>query len=655
LKTKTADWEDPTVVTFQDLPLHPDRDRAWDGDQAEANVREWAGGVPDLDQMDWDMYRQAFLVYDSDNPELIGSYAFNIADIVDGELRAIPRGIMTAGGVLEGAMGGTDLPENVQDRMRSHLDNYYQAMREEFDDDNLIAPWAENNPNGGKQFRAPFPWDSRTECFERMDGEVDDAWAFCNAWYHDPEFGIASAEKHLQKQDANWVVNTDFELDLPLADRDLPWDQSRFISSLRQWASGGVANPTREDIDWDQYRRAFLFYDQANPELFGSYKMGSAEPMNGQLHVLPRGVFTGASLLQGARGGAPTEATPAQIEQMQEIIGHYYQRMAEEFDDDRLIAPWERNENMENLNNLEKRFASLFQEGTKLSSLEDLDKKFQSLLNASAKKKDEPNDEQQIKLVEFTREIEDLDDEAVELIFDQIRGLWTREPLEFFEELGTILVGSLRAREIPPDPDDPFVQAIDGNPNTSDDDPLTLPEGFVPATPVMDPVIPPEFNIGQQVDVADPIMEGHDRGTIVEMFRGVSYRIDFGDGDDSHWYPDRFIRGNPETAQYADDENSDHRDEDEEENDHRDNEENEENNPLEAIQRQVIALDDDELPLLFGRLKATWQETPLDIVEEIAGVVLAEMIERDIEVDLDDPFVEQLVEMEQASKKVKKK
>lgn len=116
-----------TAVPYQDLPL-ADRGRPWDGDAAEARVRQWAGGGSSIEDMDWDKYRQAFLWYDSDNQEAVTSYKLGVADIISGELTAVPRGIFAAAGALLGARGGVDIPDEAKSRAISHLERYYSKM-----------------------------------------------------------------------------------------------------------------------------------------------------------------------------------------------------------------------------------------------------------------------------------------------------------------------------------------------------------------------------------------------------------------------------------------------------------------------------------------------------------------------------------------------
>jgi hypothetical protein len=111
------------VTTFHDLPM-ADRDREWDGSAAEKRVRKWAGAEDEPNAK----YRDAHVWYDADAKENFGSYKLLIADVVNGKLEAVPRGVMAAAAVMQGSRGGVDLPKNDIDRVKSHLAKYYAKM-----------------------------------------------------------------------------------------------------------------------------------------------------------------------------------------------------------------------------------------------------------------------------------------------------------------------------------------------------------------------------------------------------------------------------------------------------------------------------------------------------------------------------------------------
>jgi hypothetical protein len=114
-----------SVTSFGDLPLG-DRARRWDGAAAEKRVRKWAGATDGPNQK----YRSAHVWYDRDAKDNFTGYKLLIADVIDGRLTAMPRGVLAAGAVLQGSRGGIDLPEQDIARVKSHLAKYYRKMGE---------------------------------------------------------------------------------------------------------------------------------------------------------------------------------------------------------------------------------------------------------------------------------------------------------------------------------------------------------------------------------------------------------------------------------------------------------------------------------------------------------------------------------------------
>lgn len=117
------------VTSFQDLPV-ADREREWDGAAAERRVRDWADANDEPNAK----YRDAHVWYDADKKDNFTAYKMLIADVVDGKLVAVPRGIMAAGNVIQGGRGGVDLPKDDISKVKSHLEKYYKKMDDE-------APW----------------------------------------------------------------------------------------------------------------------------------------------------------------------------------------------------------------------------------------------------------------------------------------------------------------------------------------------------------------------------------------------------------------------------------------------------------------------------------------------------------------------------------
>ena len=121
--------EKVAVTSFGDYPL-ADRDREWSSDAAEKRIRSWA----DAEDEPNEKYRDAHVWYDAAAKENFGSYKLLICDVVDGKRVVVPRAVISAAGIMDGARGGVDLPDKDRDRVKSHLAKYYEKMGD-------TAPW----------------------------------------------------------------------------------------------------------------------------------------------------------------------------------------------------------------------------------------------------------------------------------------------------------------------------------------------------------------------------------------------------------------------------------------------------------------------------------------------------------------------------------
>lgn len=108
---------------WSDMPI-ADESRDWDGDAAADRVFSWAGGP---DNVSWSKYARAFLRKDDDaDPETRGAYGFGIADVIDGTLTIVPRGVFAAAAAVQGARTGS-APEDAEG-MKSVLRGLYKRM-----------------------------------------------------------------------------------------------------------------------------------------------------------------------------------------------------------------------------------------------------------------------------------------------------------------------------------------------------------------------------------------------------------------------------------------------------------------------------------------------------------------------------------------------
>ena len=118
-----------TVVPYQNLPL-AESGTNWSGSAARSAVLEWAGG--DLENKDTQAkYKKAFLWFDSSKLDTKGAYKLPIATVIDGKLKAIPKGIYASAAAVSGARGGIDIPENEKAGVVANIKKYYDKMGEE--------------------------------------------------------------------------------------------------------------------------------------------------------------------------------------------------------------------------------------------------------------------------------------------------------------------------------------------------------------------------------------------------------------------------------------------------------------------------------------------------------------------------------------------
>jgi len=119
--TQKADASNWKVGAARDLPLD-DSGVAWDGPAAAASIFASAGF--EGDNPDSAKARRGFLIYDSANPTLKGSYKLPFATMSGGTMKAMPSGIRAAASRLP----QTDAPSSVLDDARKVIDAYETKM-----------------------------------------------------------------------------------------------------------------------------------------------------------------------------------------------------------------------------------------------------------------------------------------------------------------------------------------------------------------------------------------------------------------------------------------------------------------------------------------------------------------------------------------------
>jgi HK97 family phage prohead protease len=125
----------------------------------------------------------------------------------------------------------------------------------------------------------------------------------------------------------------------PLASRDRAWDAAAAVQRVRE-KTGAADEPNAA------YARCFFWHaaggdtdrDDGLPDDFGSYKLLFVDVVDGELQAIPRAIFACAVVVEGGRGGIDIPA--GDLVDVKDRIAAYYARMAREFYDHTLHAPW---------------------------------------------------------------------------------------------------------------------------------------------------------------------------------------------------------------------------------------------------------------------------------------------------------------------------
>lgn len=133
-----------SVTGDTDLPIVDNRDHEWDGEAAKRRVFEWATGNDGV--VDAGKVGMAFLWLDPDaDPQTKAAWHLGFADVVDGALRVVPRGVFAVAAVLQGARGGVNIPAEDQEEIRDQVDDLYENIAEKYGDDTITPPWEDDD------------------------------------------------------------------------------------------------------------------------------------------------------------------------------------------------------------------------------------------------------------------------------------------------------------------------------------------------------------------------------------------------------------------------------------------------------------------------------------------------------------------------------
>lgn len=130
------------VIGAADLPIAP-RDTSWDAAGASKRL---AALCTEGDTLDPGCFGRGFFYRDDSQPDSnVGSYKLGFADVVNGKLQAIPKGVIAVAGALQGARGGVDIPAADQAKVKGRVAAYYDRINAaQPDQPKLVPPWEDS-------------------------------------------------------------------------------------------------------------------------------------------------------------------------------------------------------------------------------------------------------------------------------------------------------------------------------------------------------------------------------------------------------------------------------------------------------------------------------------------------------------------------------
>jgi HK97 family phage prohead protease len=118
-----------------ELPL-ADREYEWDSASAIQRIRDFTNSTEEPS----DTYENYFLYYEDENEDAFTAYKLPFVDIIDNQAYIVPRAIFAIAAALQGARGGLNIPATEKEAISNIVNNLYDRMAKEFNDDTIISP-----------------------------------------------------------------------------------------------------------------------------------------------------------------------------------------------------------------------------------------------------------------------------------------------------------------------------------------------------------------------------------------------------------------------------------------------------------------------------------------------------------------------------------
>lgn len=133
-----------------------------------------------------------------------------------------------------------------------------------------------------------------------------------------------------------FVVNASGWRGAPIAPRSERFNADQAVARIEHWAGIGTDAPNANKL-----ASMFLWVNTENKPLLGreGYRLPWGDIIDGKPYLLYHAIYAAAALLEGGHGGLPN-IPDADKEKIRGVITEIYQKMAEEFNDPTMKAPW---------------------------------------------------------------------------------------------------------------------------------------------------------------------------------------------------------------------------------------------------------------------------------------------------------------------------
>lgn len=132
------------------------------------------------------------------------------------------------------------------------------------------------------------------------------------------------------------TVNSSTWKSLPIAARETVFDHDDALVRIKSWADGDIK----------KYASAFLWSNPDGPSNnVNSYRLPVGDISNGKLILIPRAIFSAATILSGAHGGLENVVDEDERLELKRVVTEIYEVLQKQYGDPRTVPPWLRGGN----------------------------------------------------------------------------------------------------------------------------------------------------------------------------------------------------------------------------------------------------------------------------------------------------------------------